>query len=394
MKLLLFARCPVKKLFCIILSLFLFICSAPGVCAQPIESESALYTPSISAKSAVLIDADSGRILFEKNADERMGMASTTKLMTALVALELAHSEDIISVPAEAVGVEGSSIYLVEGETLTLEELLYALLLSSANDAAVAIAVSLAGSVESFADKMNDHAQALGLRNTHFSNPHGLYDEEHYTTAAELGLIAAEALRHETVRRIVSTKKATIPHNGIPDTRLLVNHNKMLTYYDGAIGMKTGFTKRTGRCLVSAATRDGMTLIAVTLNAPDDWHDHTSLLDFGFENFERKIFYAAGAFSYALPLCDSNKESVSLTNTEPLTLTVKQGAEISSVTVEAPFRFMVGKTYRGRLFGRVTVCADGQSVTSALSFAENTEGRTKRQIGFFERIYTFFLIDG
>ena len=383
-----------KKLFCIILSTFLFICSAPYICAQSTESASALYTPSVSAESAILIDADSGRILYEKNAYERMGMASTTKLMTALVALELAHGGDIISVPAEAVGVEGSSIYLVEGEMLTLEELLYALLLSSANDAAVAIAVSLAGSVESFAEKMNAHAQALGLNDTHFSNPHGLYDEEHYTTAAELGIIAAEALKNETVRKIVATKKITIPHNGLPDTRLLVNHNKMLSYYDGAIGMKTGFTQKTGRCLVSAAERDGMTLIAVTLNAPDDWHDHTFLLDFGFENFERKIFYAAGAFSYALPLSDSNKESVSLTNIEPLTLTVRKGAQISSVTVEAPFRFMVGKTYRGRLFGRVTVCADGESVSSALAFSENTESNTKRQIGFFERIYTFFLIDG
>lgn len=382
-----------KKLICISLSLILFFLLPSGVYAKDLHSEVSAPPPSTSAESAILMDADSGRILYEKNAHKRMGMASTTKLMTALVALSLADKDRIISIPAEAVGIEGSSVYLVEGEKLTLEELILALLLSSANDAATAIAISLAGSEEAFADKMNEYARSLGLADTHFTNPHGLYSEEHYTTAKDLGVIAAEALKNETIRRIVATKKATIPHDGKADARLLVNHNRLLKSYDGAIGMKTGFTKATGRCLVSAAQRDGLTLICVTLNAPDDWRDHTAILDFGFENFERRIFYTASAFSYALPLCDSQRDSVSLTNTEPLSLTVRKGSEIDDLTVEAPFRFAVGSVRRGNFFGQVTVCADGQSVSSPLAFAESTTGNTRRRIGFFERIYTFFLPD-
>ena len=382
-----------KKIFCVFLSVLLGLLLHTSVYAINTWKTNRLSSPSLSAQSAVLIDADSGAVLFEKDAHRRMGMASTTKLMTALVALSLCPKDRVISIPAEAVGVEGSSVYLVEGERLTLEELLLALLLSSANDAATAIAVSLSGSVEEFAEEMNAYAKELGLESTHFTNPHGLYDEEHYTTAADLGIIAAETLRNETLRRIVATKKATIPHDGVADTRLLVNHNKLLKSYEGAIGMKTGFTKKTGRCLVSAAERNGLTLIAVTLNAPDDWQDHTALLDFGFESFERRIFYTAGAFSYALPLSDGQRDSVSLTNTEPLTLTVRKGADIDAVTVEAPFRFAIGSVRRGDFFGRVTIYSDGQSVSSPLAFAESATGVTKGRTGFFERIYTFFLPD-
>ena len=364
-----------------------------GIYARELYTTAPVDPPSVSAESAILMDADSGRILHEKDSQKRMGMASTTKLMTALVALSLSDKDRIITVPPEAVGIEGSSVYLVEGESLTLEELILALLLSSANDAATAIAVSLTGNVDAFANEMNRYAKKLGLTDTHFTNPHGLYDGEHYTTAADLGIIAAEALKNETIRRIVATKKATIPHDGVKDARLLVNHNKLLRSYDGAIGMKTGFTKKTGRCLVSAAERDGLTLICVTLNAPDDWRDHTALMDFGFDNFERRIFYSAGAFSYSLPLCDCQKDSVSLTNTEPLSLTVRKGSEIDALTVEAPFRFAIGSVRRGGTFGSITLYADGQQVVSPLIFAESTTGNTKRRIGFFERIFTFFLPD-
>ena len=382
-----------KKIFCISLALILFFLLPFCAFAESLYTKVSLSPPTVSARSALLMDADSGRILYEKNAHTRMGMASTTKLMTALVALSLSDKDRVISIPKEAVGIEGSSVYLVEGERLTLEELILALLLSSANDAATAIAISLAGSEDAFADKMNEYARSLGLTDTHFTNPHGLYCEDHYTTASELGIIAAEALKNETIRTIAATKKATIPHDGKADTRLLVNHNKLLRSYNGAIGMKTGFTKATGRCLVSAAERDGLTLICVTLNAPDDWRDHTALLDFGFDNFERRIFYAAGSFSYALPLCDSQRDSVTLTNTEPLSLTVRKGSEIRDIRVEAPFRFAIGSVRRGSFFGGVTICSDGQSAYSPLVFAENATGNTRRQIGFFERIYTFFLPD-
>lgn len=376
------------SLIALVLSLPVTVFSAEY--AEDIPAEAKI---GLSAECAILTDADSGRVLFEKNADKRMGMASTTKLMTALVALQISDKNRVIAIPKEAVGVEGSSVYLVEGERLTLAELLRALLLSSANDAATAIAIALSGSVEAFAEKMNETAEGLGLIDTHFTNPHGLYDDEHYTTARELAIISAEALKNELIAEIVAEKKATVPHDGEADKRLLVNHNKLLRSYKGAIGMKTGFTKKTGRCLVSAARRDGLTLIAVTLNAPDDWNDHHSLLDYGFDNFERKIFYTAGAFSYALPLSDGEGETVTLTNLEPLVLTVKKDSSAASFKVEAPFRFAVGEVRRGDTFGCVTLSADGHSVTSPLAFTESSVGKTKHRKGFFERIFTFFSPD-
>lgn len=378
-----------KKLFCLCLTALLILSACQGVIYAEAVSTAA-SVPVLSAECAVLIDAHSGRLLHGKNADKRMGMASTTKLMTALVALRLADKDTPISIPPEAVGVEGSSVYLVEGEVLTLYELLLALLLSSANDAAVAIAVALSGDIESFAEEMNAYAYELGLNNTHFTNPHGLFHEEHYTTAKELGAIALAVLQNDTLCQIVAMKKATIPHDGVKDKRLLVNHNKLLKSYEGAIGMKTGFTKRTGRCLVSAAQRDGLTLIAVTLNASDDWRDHTALLDYGFENFERRLLYPAGGFSYELPLSDGEQDSVCLTNTEPLFLTVQKGSEAVAVCVELPFRFGVGSVRRGDTCGRVRISADGCSVTSPLAFDESVKGRTKPHRGFFKRIFTFF----
>ena len=244
----------------------------------PVSAEPVSGTPTVSSQSAVLMDARYGLVLFEKDADRRLPMASTTKIMTALTALANAAPETVIRTAPEAVGVEGSSVYLSEGEELTLEQLLYALLLQSANDAAAAIAVGVGGSIAEFADLMNAQAQRLGLTDTHFANPHGLDADGHYTTARELAVITREALSHPLIRKIVGTRRATIPQGENPDARLLVNHHRLLRTYPDAIGVKTGFTKKSGRCLVSAAERDGVTLIAVTLNAPDDWRDHTAML--------------------------------------------------------------------------------------------------------------------
>ncbi|MBR5314699.1 MAG: D-alanyl-D-alanine carboxypeptidase, partial [Clostridia bacterium] len=195
----------------------------------------------VSAHSAFVIDGDSGLTVYEKNADAKMGMASTTKIMTCIVAIENCNLEKDVSVSDKAIGVEGSSIYLQKGETLTMKQLLYALMLQSANDAATAIACEISGSTEEFAVLMNEKAKSLGLKNTHFTNPHGLYDENHYTTARELALITKHALENPTFREIVSTIKTTIPLNNDEGVRALVNHNKLLRIYDGAIGVKTGF---------------------------------------------------------------------------------------------------------------------------------------------------------
>lgn len=315
-----------------------------------------------SARAAVLIEAGSGEIVFRQNEKARLPMASTTKIMTALVALEALPLDTVVAVTADSVGVEGSSIYLSEGETLTLEELLYALLLESANDAAVAIAVAVAGSVEDFSALMNEKANALGLTNTHFVNPHGLDHDEHYTTAYELALIARAALQNGDFRRICSTTRKTIPLRGNEGVRLLINHNKLLKSYDGCIGVKTGFTKKTGRCLVSAAERDGITLIAVTLGAPDDWRDHTAMLNYGFDVYETVRLCTPGDYRAPLWLVSGQEEYVMVENTDALSVTMRRGHGPITCVVERR-RFDFAPIRAGAEVGRLVFfeeTADGE----------------------------------
>ena len=337
----------------------------------------------ISAKSAILIDSD-GSVLFEKNSRERMGMASTTKIMTALVISELLPLDTKVKIPKEAVNVEGSSVYLCEGEILSVKELLYALLLSSANDAATALAIAASGSVAAFAHRMNEKAMSLGLADTHFVNPHGLYDDRHYTTAYDLALISAAALKDPTLREIASAKKATIPQ-GITQQepsgkaeRYLYNHNKMLSRYKGAIGLKTGFTKKTGRCLVSAAERDGLTLIAVTLNAPDDWNDHSALLDHGFSKYERVTIYEAGEFSYPFSLSGGKEDYVLLTNSRALALTLPQNKRDLQYVVEAYRHFELAPIEKGKQIAVLKVYANEKCLESPLICVYGAEALHKK----------------
>ncbi|MBQ8213132.1 MAG: D-alanyl-D-alanine carboxypeptidase [Clostridia bacterium] len=314
-------------------------------------------TPFVSAESAVLIEAQSGNVIYSKNADQRLPMASTTKIITALTALSQAHPDTVITANADAVGVEGSSIYLVEGEALTLEQLLYALLLESANDAAVAIAIGVSGSVEAFAEQMNLLADVLGLQDTHFVNPHGLDHEDHYTTASELAKLTRYALQNELIREIVGTRKTTIPHPGEVGTRLLVNHNKLLRLYEDCIGVKTGFTKRSGRCLVSAAERDGVTLIAVTLNAPNDWNDHTAMLDYGFAKYESVLLCDNEEYLFPLSVVGGADSYVLLVNADPLRVTLPKKRDEITVTVEAP-HFAYAPVAEGETLGQVVFQCD------------------------------------
>lgn len=237
-----------------------------------------VQAPSVSAKSAILFDASSGRVLWQQNASERSLIASTTKIMTAFLAVQLCPMEDLVTIPQEAVGTEGSSVYLKAGECMSVRELLLGLMLSSGNDAAIALAIHTCGSVGGFVRLMNWEAAHLGLRDTRFANPNGLDDENNYSTALDLAHLTAAALQNERFAAIVGTKQAEISGG-----RFLTNHNKLLWRYDGCIGVKTGFTKAAGRILVSAAKRNGRTLIAVTIGDGNDWADHAALLDYGFE---------------------------------------------------------------------------------------------------------------
>lgn len=248
----------------------------------------------LSARAAVLIDGKSGKVLFEKNKDERLPMASTTKIMTGLLACESKKMKKVVTVSPVASGTEGSSLWLEPGEKQTLENLTYGLMLRSGNDAAVAIAEYLGGSTEAFALMMNERAKKIGVQNTGFQNPNGLDAEGHFTTAYDLALISREAMKNKKFRKIVSTKSKTIPWESSEWDRSLTNHNKMLWRYEGCNGIKTGFTKKSGRCLVTSAKRGKTELICVTLNAPDDWNDHTKMLDYGFETLgvteEKTVF--------------------------------------------------------------------------------------------------------
>lgn len=242
----------------------------------------------ISGKSGILYDAQTERTLFEKNADSRSLIASTTKIMTALIVCEQCNVLDRMRIPKEAVGIEGSSIYLKEGEVLTIQELLYGLMLHSGNDAAVALAIYCGGTVEGFAELMNDKAHALGLKNTHFENPNGLDSPGHYSTAHDMAVLAAYAMQNPIFRQTVSTKTITIGN------RSLRNHNKLLWQVDGADGVKTGYTKAAGRILVSSAVQNGRRLVCVTMNAPNDWTDHKKLLESGFATFQTVSIVNAG----------------------------------------------------------------------------------------------------
>lgn len=258
----------------------------------------------VSAEKALSMDAVSGRVLFEKNADSRSLIASTTKIMTALVVCEQCNVLDRMRIPREAVGIEGSSMYLREGEVLTLQELLYGLMLSSGNDAAVALAIYCGGTVEGFVERMNDKARVLGLNNTHFENPNGLDSPGHYSTARDLAKLASYAMENPVFYKTVSAKNVTVGE------RYLHNHNKLLWLVEGADGVKTGFTKAAGRALVSSATREGRRIIAVTLNDPNDWREHQAFLEEGFARFSVRRIVTAGERIGALEVAGGDGKTV------------------------------------------------------------------------------------
>lgn len=244
---------------------------------------SALNASDVSAECAVVLSEQTGEILFEKNPHKQHSMASTTKIMTSLLAVESGKLQNEISISEKMLKVEGTSMGLLAGDSVSLDELLHGMLLQSGNDAANATAVFLSGSLESFAKDMNTRAMQIGMSNTNFVTPSGLDSGEHYSTAYDMALLGREAVSNSKFLSVCSKQKATLTYGNPPYQRTLYNHNKLLDYYDYALGIKTGFTKKSGRCLVSYAKKDGVGLVAVTLNAPNDWQDHKLMLDYGFE---------------------------------------------------------------------------------------------------------------
>ncbi len=310
----------------------------------------------VSASYACVMDSLTGRVLYEKNAYKRHSMASTTKIMTALVALEHGKPDDIVTVSANAAGTEGSSIYLRAEEKIPLIDLLYGLMLESGNDAAIAIAEHIGGSVDGFSKLMNEKAKQLGAKDTQFKNPNGLDADGHYTTAYDLALITRAALKNKDFQEIVKTKRKTISNGEESYGRTLLNHNKMLTLYQGCDGVKTGFTKKTGRCLVSAATRNNFQVIAVTLNAPDDWNDHTNMLNYAFNNYSARPLVLKDMVIKTVPVDNGDTQMVKLLSNDVFYLTMEDKEGLNKVKLEYDVpKNIPAPIMKGTVLGRLKI---------------------------------------
>jgi len=333
----------------------------------------------VSAVSAVLMDSDSGSVLWGKNARRELPMASTTKIMTALVVLENAPLGELVQVDPRAVGIEGSSMYLKAGEQLTVEELLCGLMLSSGNDAAAALAIHVCGSIEGFASLMNQKARELDLKNTHYVNPHGLDDPNQYSSALDLAKLAAAAMENPDFKRIVSQKSCQVGE------RHLINHNKLLWNYPGALGVKTGYTKRAGRILVGAAEQGGRTLISVTMGAPDDWNDHARMLDAGFSRYEDRILLEAGQVLGTVPVISGTAQQVSASASEELHYSMRED-ETFEVRLLTP-AFVYAPVERGMAIGTAQIYVNQKLVRQCGVFAGASVPEQVPEPGVFRKIF-------
>ena len=305
-----------------------------------------------SAASAILMDADSGRVLYERNADRKMLIASTTKILTALVAIEEGDLHDTVKVSREAAYTEGSAMYLTEGETLTLETLLYGVLLCSGNDAAVAVAQHVGGSVKGFVALMNEKAQEL--EHSSFANPNGLDDEQHYSTARDMAKLARAALENETLMRIASTRSVTI------GGRTMTNHNKLLHYVDGCLGLKTGYTKAAGRTLVSCAEKNGQRLIAVTLQDGNDWADHQALYEYGFSAYPARTCAVRGQALTQAPVSGGVSSTVPLIAGAGFCYPAAETERLTTrICLDEPLRAPVSA---GKTVGAAVFCLNGTEI--------------------------------
>lgn len=333
--------------------------------------------PSNSAEAAILLHADSGAVLYEKNADERMLVASTTKIMTALVVLEKSGLQDEVCISRESTVIEGSSMYLSAGKNYTVEQLLYGMMLTSGNDAADALARYVGGSIDSFALMMNQKAAELGLTGSCFKNPHGLDEEGHCSTARDLAVITAAAMENPVFAEIVSTKSYSL--NGLT----YVNHNKLLWQYEGTVGVKTGYTMAAGRILVSCADRDGLRLICVTISDPDDWQDHMAMYDWGFDNYRCDIV-SADEQLLRLHVISGKESTVPLTMHRELSIFHAADCQ-PEIIYELP-RFVYAGVKKGDKAGSVSVYLDGKiAAQSDILFADSVPAAEDIKLTAWER---------
>lgn len=352
-----------KKLLCVVLSFFTVICFLP------VYSKASEVL--VSAESAVVLNADTGEILYSKNPYEKRGMASTTKIMTSLVALEYGNLTDTVKAKLSDVTVEGTSIGLKEGDEVSLETLVAGMLLESGNDAANVTATMIGGSKEKFSQLMNKKAKELGMLSTDFKNPSGLTEEGHYSTAYDMALLASNAIKNQKFRELCSTRSYKATYGTPQYQRTFYNHNKFLSVFEGALGIKTGFTKASGRCLVTAAERDGVTLVAVTLNARDDWNDHVKMMEYAFGILETKTAdFDADAIK--ISVVGSQKKQVSVKLSSPLSFaSTKDFKDYETVVYVKPFLY--AGVNEGDYVGWVELKnKDGKVITSSYLVSAET----------------------
>lgn len=334
----------------------------------------------LSARSAIMVDAATGRVLYAHNADERNLIASTTKIMTALLICEQCNVLDRMRIPAEAVGIEGSSMYLKEGDIFTLQELLYGLMLSSGNDAATALAIYCGGTVEGFAELMNDKAADLGMKDSHFVNPHGLDAPDHYASARDLAILSSYAMSNPIFLKTVSTKTVRIGE------RTLQNHNKLLWSVEGANGVKTGYTKAAGRILVSGACRQGRQVIVVTVDAPDDWNDHKTLLEQGFAGYSVQSILTKGQCVGNLCVAGGQAGSVELLCGEDFSYALAEGERVE---LQLPGNaFIYAPVAQDQSAGYAHVLVDGVAVAKVeLVYGSTVELQKEDKKTIWQRLF-------
>ena len=349
-----------------------------------------VFTLSVSAldqaRGAVVMEPDAGRILYQSNADEPLGIASTTKIMTALITLEQPDIDTPFEVDAAAIRVEGSSMGLKEGDIVTLRTLAWGMLMHSGNDAANAAAVAIAGDTARFAELMNERANQIGMASTHFVNPSGLSEAEHYATARDMALLTAEALRNPDFREMCATKTVSVEYGNPPYKRFLLNHNRLLWRYEYAIGVKTGFTKAAGRCLVSAAEKEGVTLICVTLGCYDDFTTHEKAYETYFQSFGR-VDFTPEVSGLTVPVVGGEAGGVALVTSGPLEASLMVGEQDGCrVIVEAP-RFIYAPITAGEVVGRAAVYYEGIAVAECDLVAADTVAATPVEPSLWEHLF-------
>ncbi|WP_099204305.1 D-alanyl-D-alanine carboxypeptidase family protein [Scatolibacter rhodanostii] len=361
-----------------LIAFFVFLISV-SLTAHAEQPDTALAKPTVSAQAALLFEPTSGSVLFEQSADKQLPMASTTKIMTALLAVEYAEANQnpIVTITEEMVAVEGSSMGLRAGYQLSVLDIAGGMMMSSGNDAANSLALFIGKTKENFANLMNDRAATIGMKNTHFVTPSGLDDEQHYTTAYDMALLGAEAMNNATFFSIVSSSALKVNFAEPQQTIRYQNHNKLLKMYDNCLGIKTGYTKKSGRCLVSAAKKDGVMLIAVTLNAPNDWNDHSSLFDYGFSQVE-PVSFDETTFRTQIPVIGGTDEILWVSGGTLATALPKDSTSTLNKVICLP-KFVYAPVEAGDQVGSIEYYKGEQKVASVPILADTSVAYAEKQ---------------